>query len=178
MRTIEDMIRTEVHYCVSSLVSTLASGYGMIQPDRPGVSTVAELTALTEQAFELCSPIDDWEETARDNGWTETPEGWWWREPFTDEEHEKADFYFLGSGPFVKVETAAQACDYSGEPAYQFEVFEHWIVSDWLADKLEAKGEKVARDFAGLTVWARTTSGQAIYADSVIEAIYRETHHA
>lgn len=54
---------------------------------------------------------------------------------------------------------------------YEREVFEHWIVSDWLADKLEAKGEKVEKDFAGLTIWARTTTGQAIALDAVIEEI-------
>lgn len=32
------------------------------------------------------------------------------------------------------------------------------------------------KDFAGLAIWARTTTGQAIYADAVIERIYAETH--
>ena len=60
----------------------------------------------------------------------------------------------------------------------ELEVFEHWAVSTWLAEKLEAKGEKVDRDFAGLNVWARTTTGQAIALDSVIEAIVSETGYA
>lgn len=53
-------------------------------------------------------------------------------------------------------------------------MFEHWIVSDWLADKLAAQGEKVDKDFAGLTIWARTTTGQAVYCDGVIERIAAE----
>ena len=33
-------------------------------------------------------------------------------------------------------------------------------------------------DFAGLNVWARTTTGQAISIDAVIEAIAKETGYA
>lgn len=54
------------------------------------------------------------------------------------------------------------------------EIFEHWIVSDWLAEKLEAKGESVARDVAGLTVWGRSTTGQMIRMDHVIRTIAAE----
>ena len=57
---------------------------------------------------------------------------------------------------------------------YRSEIFEHWIVSSWLADKLEAKGETVVRDFYGLTVWGRTTTGQAIWCDWIIQEIYNE----
>ena len=54
------------------------------------------------------------------------------------------------------------------------EVFEHWIVSDWLADKLIAKGETVVKDFHGLTIWGRCCTGQAILLDGVIREIYLE----
>lgn len=40
------------------------------------------------------------------------------------------------------------------------EALEFWIVSDWLAGKLEDHGELVTKDFLGLTIWGRTTSGQ------------------
>lgn len=55
---------------------------------------------------------------------------------------------------------------------------EHWIVSDRLASKLEAKGEMILKDFLGLTIWGRTTSGQAIAADEVIQEIYQEIQNA
>ncbi len=51
------------------------------------------------------------------------------------------------------------------------EALEHWIVSDWLADKLEAYGELVTKDFLGLTIWGRACSGQAILLDWVISKI-------
>ena len=59
---------------------------------------------------------------------------------------------------------------------YQREVFEHWIVSDWLANRLEERGERVLRDFFGVTIWGRTCSGQAISLDGVIGDIYDELH--
>ena len=51
------------------------------------------------------------------------------------------------------------------------EALEHWIVSGWLADKLEEYGELITKDFLGLTIWGRTCSGQAIMLDYVISKI-------
>jgi len=51
---------------------------------------------------------------------------------------------------------------------------EHWIVSDWLAEKLIEKGEIIDTDFAGLAVWARTTTGQVIESDEIILKIAEE----
>jgi hypothetical protein len=67
------------------------------------------------------------------------------------------------------VESNNLDCDY-------VEALEFWIVSDWLADQLEAKGEMIAQDFLGLTIWGRATSGQAIYCDEVIREIAENMH--
>ena len=56
---------------------------------------------------------------------------------------------------------------------YAEEALEHWLVSDWLANRLREQGEMVI-DFMDLTIWGRTTSGQAICIDSVIEDIYNK----
>ena len=56
------------------------------------------------------------------------------------------------------------------------EVLEHWIVSDWLAEKLESKGELIERSFYNPTIWGRTTSGQAITMDGVIQEISEENN--
>ena len=56
---------------------------------------------------------------------------------------------------------------------YPNEALEHWLVSEWLGKRLQEEGEMVI-DFYGLTIWGRTTSGQAIYIDSVIEDIYNK----
>ena len=47
------------------------------------------------------------------------------------------------------------------------EVFEHWLVSDWFAQKLQQQGETVI-ELCNLNIWARTCSGQAITMDAVV----------
>ena len=54
------------------------------------------------------------------------------------------------------------------------EALEHWIVSKWLAYRLEEKGEMITHDFYGLAIWGRRCSGQAILLDGVIKQIYDE----
>jgi hypothetical protein len=160
-RTIEQMIQSEVLCCMSSLVWSLNSDYGT----QRGSSA---MEALTEQAFELAAPIDDWEEAAIEAGWMH------------DQSHisHPNACYKHDHGETFGASDWREACETDGLDPYQREVFEHWAVTDWFADKLEAAGEKVDKDFAGLCIWARTTTGQAIYADAVIERIYAETHKA
>lgn len=57
---------------------------------------------------------------------------------------------------------------------YPVEALEFWIISDWLADKLQNHGELITKDFYGLCIWGRTTSGQAISSDCVIQQIAEE----
>lgn len=160
MRTIEDIVRAEVHYCVSSLVSTLAKHDGQSLDLNPR----DDLAELTEQAFELAYPIDDWESAALEAGWQDDGTGIL---------HASRDGNNTGD-PAEFADSWQEACDISGIDPYQREVYEHWIVSDWLADRLAEKGEKVDKDFAGMTIWARTTTGQGIAMDSVIEAIHAD----
>ncbi len=161
MRTAEDIVRTEVYYCVSSLISTLAGCAGMsdsaIDANRPAWE-------LFNSAMDLATPVEDWEEAIIQAGWRKAT----------------ADDLALGFSAWQLDDEGIQSDDSPADIAsehdidpYEFEVFEHWIVSDWLADELETRGEKVARDVAGMTIWARTTTGQAIYADAVFEDIAR-----
>lgn len=53
------------------------------------------------------------------------------------------------------------------------EIFEWWLVSSYLARKLQEQGEVVI-DALGCHWWGRTTSGQAIYLDNVIQEIAGE----
>ena len=66
-----------------------------------------------------------------------------------------------------------EVCDEHSLDVDTLEVYEHWIVSDWLGRKLKARGE-IIQDFAGFTLWGRCTTGQAIYLDGVIEEITAE----
>lgn len=63
--------------------------------------------------------------------------------------------------------------DHDVEPD-RSEVYEHWVVSNWLAGKLEAQGHPVVHDFMGLTIWGRPTTGQAISIDYTILKIAQE----
>ncbi|MCZ4270739.1 hypothetical protein [Maritalea porphyrae] len=153
--TPDQLVSREVHYCVSSLVHTLASssaGHG----DDP-------LNILLGQAHGLFTPLYDYESAAREANWEfDEKEGHWWRV-----ETSNANGLELAS-------TAENACAIDDIEPHETEILEHWIVSNWLAEQLEAKGQRVDNDFAGLTVWARTTSGQAISQDYVIQQIHAE----
>lgn len=61
------------------------------------------------------------------------------------------------------------AQEYDIEPQ-QVEAYEHWIISNYLKDKLAEKGEMVG-NVLGFDIWGRTCSGQAILLDGVISAI-------
>ena len=88
-----------------------------------------------------------------------------------------ADLSTDEDGNFEVADDWEEACtiDAIDVDDYRREVFEHWAVSGWLADKLEAKGEKIIRNlFDFNAVWCRTTTGQAISMDRVIEEIVAE----
>lgn len=157
---VREFVRREVGYCVSSLVNTLAQGYA------GGSSTMAaDLVELSGQAFELCRGVPDYEEAAIQEGWTGPHKdkfGATYFENKTESEQNQT---------WCAKDWQDLCGDFNIEP-YESEVYEHWIVSSWLADKLEAAGERVDKDFAGLCVWGRTCTGQAILLDRVICEIY------
>jgi hypothetical protein len=148
------------------MVSTLANAYGNY-----GTGPANDLMS---QAFELACPIPDYEDAAIQAGWFAEPvtginEMPWWTRHADDTDIANAD-----APP--RFCNAQEACEFDGIEPYDREVFEHWTVSTWFAEKLIEQGEKVGIDFAGLNVWARTTTGQQISADGVIERIYAATH--
>lgn len=162
-RRADRLVSQEVNACMSSLVATLAAGYSTGLPRKSG-SGIA-LDDLAQQADHLAAPVPDYESAAREAGWLHTGgEVEAWRNERDWSGYEMAN-------------PQAVCEEFDIEPR-ELEVYEHWAVSQWLAEKLLAKGERVDTDFAGLNVWARTTTGQAISMDSVIEAITAETGYA
>lgn len=166
-RTLEqaasDLVAREVLCCMSSMVATLAYGSSFSTSDREAARRGAgrDFTALCEQAAELAAPVLDYEEAAREAGWKPSKghTGRWFRD-----------------GAERNVSGPQEACELDDIEPHEREVFEHWAVSRWLAEKLQTAGERVDMDFAGLCVWARTTTGQAISMDAVIQEITRELH--
>lgn len=176
------IVQQNVHCCLSALVSTLAQGSGCVSAhDSFDPNNAQELSDLCEQASELATPVPGYEETAREAGLEVRHDMLgFYVITTTEAEHEdagNASAGFDGRPHFEDIDEAWRAACEDLEP-YDREVCEHWAVSDWLADKLIKRGEKVDKDFAGLTVWARTTTGQAISMDSVIRDIARAVRAA
>lgn len=63
-----------------------------------------------------------------------------------------------------------ELCQAADIEPHRTEVYEHWIVSDFLGRKLKERGETVEEVF-DFTIWGRTCSGQAILLDYVIGTI-------
>lgn len=77
----------------------------------------------------------------------------------------------LANSPSEAVLTQAARALYGPGGSDDRGIPEHWIVSDWLAGKLCEHTEIIDTDFAGLAIWGRTTTGQAIECDEIIVAI-------
>ena len=54
------------------------------------------------------------------------------------------------------------------------EVFEWWLVTPYLAELLKGNGEVIFADY-DCYWWGRTTSGQALWMDYVIQKIAQQT---
>jgi hypothetical protein len=163
--TPQELVQREVLACASSLISTLAGGYGCTPARTEPHRIVGE---LCEQALDPAGPIDDWEEAAIQAGWIFDPQSERWTENDSPDRE----------GSAVAYELAETLCTENNLEPYQREVYEHWFVSHWFADLLAEQGEKVDKDFAGLCIWARTTTGQAISGDAVIERIAAKLNEA
>ena len=53
------------------------------------------------------------------------------------------------------------------------EVLEWWLVTPYMAELLKEKGEVILSDY-DCYWWGRTTSGQALYMDGVIQEIAKQ----
>jgi hypothetical protein len=148
-RSIETMIAQEIITNASAMIHDLTSR------DPDGSIMGGD---ITDALYECSYPVPDYESAAREQGF-----------------HLNDDGEVQSSGEDEAVYTDwYDACDQWGIEPHEREVFEHWIVSQWLAHKLEAKGEAVTHDLFGWCIWGRTTTGQAIVMDSVIQEIYEE----
>lgn len=150
-RILGKLVDREIYYNVSVLVYELAQKFDAF-PD------------YEDDLLGAFIGTPDYEEAAFDAAWT----------PFTDEygvqcwENQIDGTTWAGSAENLCEEFDIDVDDYHQE------IFEHWIISDHFATVLEEHGEKVLRDFFGMTVWCRSTTGQAILLDGVIAEIAME----
>jgi hypothetical protein len=153
-----EFVHREVIYCVSNLVYEI------------GTKNIDEWHHLFRQ--------DDWETPALEAIQAFSPEHL--REllseddvPF-DSEDEPDTLARTYLHHLKQQESLQEFCGANDVDPEQNEIYEHWIVSEWLAARLEDRGEVIERDFYGLTIWGRACTGQAILLDSVICSIYDE----
>jgi len=174
----EQLVRQNIHYCVSMLISSIAQPEGGVDVcSALGLSYEDDLMPLLE-SLDYDEPatqhirnsmvrselIDFLEENDVD-----LPEG-------EDEDQEGEDKIALSdkeleSLAVTTLDASVDCKDFCEERRIEpdrNEVYEHWIVDNWFAGKLEEMGEPIARDFLGMTIWGRATTGQAISMDSVI----------
>ena len=153
--SIQDFVSREILYCVSSLVYTL---------NQEG--------KLDEEYWNLLESID-WDEAEaqiQQNNCVVQEEVDLWGVYDSD-----TDYYVVDPNHDTKHQAIQEYFNDVGWDLHKYirEVYEHWLVSSYLGDKLKEKGETV-EDFYGLTVWGRTTTGMAIAYDCVIKEIHEE----
>jgi hypothetical protein len=182
------LVSREVYYCVSSLISHLMEK----EPDNEdllslGMSYDYE-SAATEEGWEVKQVGDRYLVVNSEGNSVYEPIGED-TESFDEDEFEEEeemtfekwltsleDDYFFDDESDVDSEVWQKLCQAEHIDPHEREVLEHWLVSNWLAEKLQANDEIVVDDLYGLTVWGRTTSGQAISMDGVIRQIVRNLY--
>lgn len=172
--TAQRLVQNEVCYCVSGLVYAARQNWDAAIQLGFSDEDLCVLASRRADASDYRNAADENEDLKQRGGVKveQREDGWHWSlGTAQDPAHD-------GDGPFQTEREAfddAFSVNAVDEPDGA-EIFEHWLISDWLADKLEARGESIVRDALGLTIWGRATTGQAIAMDSVIEAIARELH--
>ena len=116
-----------------------------------------------------CLATDDYREPVEDAVRNESPDllrdvaDCFGYEPTADAEAILADIEADGNWE--------EAADCLGIEPHIVEALQFWLVSDWLAERLEDAGALVARDVMGLNVWGRTECGQALVMDADLRAV-------
>jgi hypothetical protein len=151
-----EFVNREVIYCVSSLVHELAQDekYDLFDMYRGAVDYDA---MLYDNGVKVLESVEVGEFCIVDIEYKDNPSIDDESVDWFDDEQEAIESWCY--------ENDIDAYD------YETEIYEHWIVTEWLAAKLESKGEKITRDFFGMTIWGRGCTGQAILLDSVISGI-------
>ena len=154
--TLRQFVDREVYYCVSGLIHHLVQQHD---------------GEYSDEILSVCV-VDDYESAAYEEGWR-----------ITDDDSRNGFVARNGENNTVdltactdEAEAWRELCEAKSIDPHTIEAYEHWLISDWLADKLAAHGEMVSKDIHGLTVWGRCTTGQSILLDEVIKDIYNELH--
>ena len=202
--TAQELVRREVYYCVSTLIDELTKRADSFSPeDAEALHDLAVAKRDYEEACTQAGwqEVEDpaWlvfsdgnstfvvKEGDEDDAWdallgeitydpTDYDEDATAQVICEDMGWELADsptFYNPETGETSEADGWEELASEQGIDPHEWEAYEAWLVSDWLGDRLTERGYTV-REVFGLTVWARGTTGQAIYIDGVIEDIVDE----
>ena len=157
MATIERIIEQEIFTNASWLISSLC------RLENPELMNVDQ-----EALFDVCqqpdySIVPDGYQIEKSMGayyWHREAEGQF-------DETESSDSVF--NTPEAACSDAWQ--DYGDTPEDYIEAMQHWIISDWLAEKIQQVGGMAAIDICGLAIWGRSECGQALDIDSTLKAV-------
>lgn len=157
-------LRAQIRQNVTPLVRELAGAYWALAVSRTAPRALLD---LCDMAHNLLLDFDDYETPARAAGWLPEPGDTLARVylPRVLRDGEDEAFYHAASW--------REACDRLALTAAALAVRECWCVSEWLAERLEAHGERVC-ELASLWIWART-SAEPIERDETVRAIWRST---
>lgn len=164
--TPEQLVKNEVFLSVSTLVAVIAK-MPMVSPGKELIHT----------ARELGQGVPDWKEAARASGWRWNDE----QKAFLLNDKGNGLVYDDKAAIPFAMPSGYQTywkylCEQRRIEPHMWEVYEHWAVSERLAEELKAHGERTAL-FGELYVWARTSTGQNVDVDDVIHDICAE-HNA
>ncbi len=193
--TIEQFVEREVIYCASLLIGVLltaASQHGRLDDgtDYDELLDLTEVRDYKEPAQDHIAQMNNAElKSALSDRGVDDPRDQDVIDAVVHEmfgadadSSEAEDFFGMGQSELANLledhleekDGWENFCNNNDLEPHTSEVYEHWIVSRWLADKLKAKGEAVNTNICGLVIWGRTTTGQAISMDWVIGKIYEE----
>lgn len=201
-RACSNFVQREVIYCVSSLIYELREvaerlddyeTYMTLTGGKPDYEEAARYFVAEEadisQLEEIAGQYGDWDEVKDSVGYgayvstceennddADDFDDWL---DAQDKCHKKIDSFTKAVRDEVWQLVDEQGGDYEWvcnefdlEPEYG-EIYEHWIVTTYLARLLQQHGH-IVEDYLGLTVWGRPTTGQAISMDGVIREIVRD----
>lgn len=171
--TIQDLVQREVLLCVSTLIDELRKKEGCIDEDTlyelysgpiDYGAAKYELELERDYVFKhFCSSMNE-ENSTEDNQYyfgVRNDDAVWRIDPIFNSESEAiAEWFEVYHGGDLE--------------DFRSEIYEHYVVSSFLANKLEALDETVVRDFYGLTIYCRPCTGQALHCDWAIQTIYNE----
>lgn len=191
------LVEREVYYCVSSLVSTLSvlaqnCGWTVLRDEclsweddiLPLLESINYEEALRAwvmdtdgvdvQSLESMVEMDgDWEEFLRDKVVPVLGEPAEDLDEWLDDDKDRNEKF--RELVFEQLESTSNMEELCREfqvdtDDYRDQVYEHWIVSSWLARKLKARGYVVG-ELCGLTIYGRTCTGQSMCLDHNMQAL-------